>query len=273
MAARNDAVAASAAAAAAAVAAATFNPEVYVAKAGATMTGHLAVPAGASGSQVPRASEVVLQSQVQTSATDATANRVLKVGAFGVGGALATVTDANAAPFGSFCNITVNNKAGAVAANLPPLVNDTFGTFSLHTLGSATRLLQFAGQILSTNPRNVWVRSLHDATWTPWRLMSGQTEGAITATGGVMDCALGDAFALTVAGNVTLSFTNIPASAVYECVLEVNHTSGTITMPSGTVWVGTAPTLTTNKRHLIFFRRAQLGTAGWYASVLAGYSQ
>lgn len=47
-------------AAASAVAAATFDPALFVPKAGGvTMTGTLAVPAGATGSNVPRASEVV----------------------------------------------------------------------------------------------------------------------------------------------------------------------------------------------------------------------
>ena len=92
----------------------------------------------------------------------------------------------------------------------------------------------------------------------------------VTATGGVMDCALGDYFSLTVSGATTLSFTNIPSGS-YACVLEINHTAGSITLPAGSVWAGTAPTLATGKRHLIFFQRAQIGTAGWYASALAGY--
>lgn len=46
---------------AAAEAAALFDPALYVPRAGGvTLTGHLAVPAGATGSQVPRASEVLL---------------------------------------------------------------------------------------------------------------------------------------------------------------------------------------------------------------------
>lgn len=92
-----------------------------------------------------------------------------------------------------------------------------------------------------------------------------------TATGGVMDCSAGDHFALAVTGATTLSFSNIPAGS-YSCVIELNHTSGAITLPTGTVWIGTAPTLATGKRHLIFFQRAQLGTAGWYASALPGFS-
>lgn len=90
------------------------------------------------------------------------------------------------------------------------------------------------------------------------------------ATGGVMDCSAGDRFTLSVSANTTLSFTNIPTGS-YACVLEVLHTAGTITFPAGTVWSGIAPTLSAG-RHLFFFDRAQLGTAGWYASALPGYS-
>ena len=91
-----------------------------------------------------------------------------------------------------------------------------------------------------------------------------------TATGGVMDCSAGDRFTLSVSANTTLSFTNIPTGS-YACVLEVRHTAGTITFPTGTVWSGIAPTLAAG-RHLFYFERAQLGTAGWYASALPGYS-
>ena len=89
-------------------------------------------------------------------------------------------------------------------------------------------------------------------------------------TGGVMNCSAGDRFTLTVSGNVTLSFTNIPSGS-YACVLEVLRTAGTITFPAGTVWAGVAPTIA-NGRHLFYFDRAQLGTAGWYASSLTGYT-
>lgn len=98
-----------------------------------------------------------------------------------------------------------------------------------------------------------------------------QNGAAVALAGGAIDCALGNDFTETVNGNRTLAFSNVPAGA-YSCVLEINHVSGTLTMPAGTVWAGPVPTLATGKRHLIFFQRAQLGTAGWYASALAGYS-
>lgn len=53
------------AAAASAAAAATFDPDLYLLKSGDTMTGALAVPAGASGAQVPQAQEVALLASTQ----------------------------------------------------------------------------------------------------------------------------------------------------------------------------------------------------------------
>ncbi|MFN7155087.1 MAG: pyocin knob domain-containing protein [Acidovorax sp.] len=108
--------------------------------------------------------------------------------------------------------------------------------------------------------------------WTAWRRVALHADVVVALAGGDIDCSKGNYFTETVAGARTLTFANIPAGS-YSCVVEINHTSGAITMPAGTVWAGGAtPTLATGKRHLIFFQRAQVGTAGWYASVLPGYS-
>lgn len=108
--------------------------------------------------------------------------------------------------------------------------------------------------------------------FSPWRRVALHNDLVVAANGGVMDCSLGNRFALTVSGSTALSFSNIPANAAYACVLELNHTAGVITFPAGVVWRGPAPTLEAGKRHLLFFERAQLGASGWYASALDGYS-
>lgn len=106
--------------------------------------------------------------------------------------------------------------------------------------------------------------------WGSWRRLAEHSETPTSISGGVMDCLTGNYFTVTISANTTLSFANIPAGA-YSCVLEVQHTAGTITFPAGTVWSGVVPTLSPG-RHLFYFQRAQLGTAGWYASSLPGYS-
>ena len=108
--------------------------------------------------------------------------------------------------------------------------------------------------------------------WSAWRRVGMHADVVVPLAGGAIDCAKGNYFTETVAGARTLAFSNIPTGS-YSCVVEVTHTSGAITMPAGTVWAnGSAPTLATGKRHLLFFQRAQAGTAGWYASVLPGYT-
>lgn len=107
-------------------------------------------------------------------------------------------------------------------------------------------------------------------SWSVWRRVALNNDVPVIATGGVMDCSAGDRFTLTMSGNVTLSFANIPVGS-YACVLEVLRTAGALTFPAGTVISGVIPEIT-NGRHLYYFDRTQLGTPGWYVSLLPGYS-
>ena len=109
-------------------------------------------------------------------------------------------------------------------------------------------------------------------TFSPWRRGALHDDVVVPLAGGDIDCANGNYFTETVAANRTLAFTNVPAGA-YACVVELNHTAGTITLPAGSVFSnGSAPTFTPGKRHLLYFQRAQLGTAGWYVSTLPNYT-
>ena len=110
-------------------------------------------------------------------------------------------------------------------------------------------------------------------TWSVWRRVALHNDVAVALAGGAIDCSKGNRFTETVSANRTLAFTNIPASGAYACVLEINHTGGTITLPSGSVLSnGATLSLTTGKRHLLYFERCQLGTAGWYVSTLPNFT-
>ena len=65
----------------------------------------------------------------------------------------------------------------------------------------------------------------------------------------------GNYFTKTINGNSTFTFSNPPASGtVGSFVLELTHTSGTVTWPSEVKFpADTAPTLTTGKTHLFLF--------------------
>ena len=77
-----------------------------------------------------------------------------------------------------------------------------------------------------------------------------------------IDLSTGNYFTKTISGNSTFTFTNPPASGtVGSFVLELTHSSGTVTWPSSVKFpADTAPTLTTGKTHLFFFVTDDGGT-------------
>ena len=80
-----------------------------------------------------------------------------------------------------------------------------------------------------------------------------QTAEAVSAL--AIDLSTGNYFTKTISGNSTFTFTNPPASGtVGSFVLELTHTSGTVTFPSSVKFPeDTAPTLSTGKTHLFVF--------------------
>jgi len=76
-----------------------------------------------------------------------------------------------------------------------------------------------------------------------------------------VDCSLGNYFTKTIAVNSTFTFSNVPSSRSFSFVLELTHTSGTVTWPASVKFPDdTAPTLTTGKTHLFVFETNDGGT-------------
>ena len=76
-----------------------------------------------------------------------------------------------------------------------------------------------------------------------------------------VDCRAGNYFTKTINGNSTFTFSNVPSSRSFAFVLELTHTSGTVTWPSSVKFPDdTAPTLTTGKTHLFIFETNDGGT-------------
>lgn len=76
-----------------------------------------------------------------------------------------------------------------------------------------------------------------------------------------IDCSLGNYFTKTISSNSTFTFSNAPASRAYAFVLELTHTSGTVTWPTAVRWpYGISPTLTTGKTHVFVFITDDGGT-------------
>lgn len=86
-----------------------------------------------------------------------------------------------------------------------------------------------------------------------------------------INCSSGNFFTKTINGASTFTFSSAPSSREFVFGLEVTHTSGAITWPTGVKWPkDTAPTLTTGKTHLFVFTTDD-GGSRWRGSSLVDY--
>ena len=102
--------------------------------------------------------------------------------------------------------------------------------------------------------------------------ISGQQKSNIVAVAALdVDCSLGNYFTKTISGNSTFTFSNVPATSSYSFILELTHTSGTITWPASVQWPNSStPALTTGKTHLFVFITDDAG-ARWRGSSSINY--
>jgi hypothetical protein len=103
--------------------------------------------------------------------------------------------------------------------------------------------------------------------------LNGPVNGSLVAVAALnIDCSLGNYFTKTISGNSTFTFSNAPASKSFGFVLELTHTSGTVTWPASVKWPGDkTPTLTTGKTHLFVFVTDDGGTR-WRGGSLVDYT-
>ena len=88
------------------------------------------------------------------------------------------------------------------------------------------------------------------------------------------DISTASTFVLSVAGNVTISFSNPPANNVVTAFLiQVNYSSGTLTWPNTVEWIedGTAPTMTASRTTTFLFYTPNGGT-NYFGSYLLDYN-
>lgn len=88
-----------------------------------------------------------------------------------------------------------------------------------------------------------------------------------------IDCSLGSYFTKTIAGNSTFTVSSVPAGVAYSFILELTHTSGTVTWFSGVEWpsLGLAPLLTAGRTHVFVFITDDGGTR-WRGSYNVDYA-
>jgi len=97
--------------------------------------------------------------------------------------------------------------------------------------------------------------------------------GTVTALGSIstntaIDLSLGGYFSATIAGNLTLSITNVPASAGVTFVLALtNGGAFTVTLPGSVTVIGGSPVLSAAGTDWLVFRTLNGGTA-WTLEVV-----
>ncbi|KFJ11144.1 hypothetical protein DR66_2585 [Delftia acidovorans] len=173
---------------------------VYMPTTGGTFTGPINVPAGATGNQAPRVSEVFKK------APDAF-NKTKPMGELDVGYALFTTTSGRGGDWP------------------PETYDDPNQAWLVETTGGAGRAKQVATQLLTTTSARIqnstWQRSLEGTTWGAWdRVITARTamDQQVTAnvpagtTTYTLDPNLGGSHIVTINGSCTF---NLPAGRQY----------------------------------------------------------
>ena len=171
----------------------------------------------------------------------------------------------------------VNAEIAADTAALAPLASPTFtGVPAAPTASQGTNTTQLAttayvqaevGQSIQaydadTTKNDVANTFVPAQTFTAASVHNGgltvdgpykQVAEAVSAL--AIDLSTGNYFTKTISSNSTFTFSNPPSSGtVGSFVLELTHSSGTVTWPSSVKWpADTAPTLTAGKTHLFMF--------------------
>ena len=141
------------------------------------------------------------------------------------------------------------------------LQTDGSGVLSFATASGAVSSV--GGQTGAVTHATTWAVGTGATATTNTDLdVSGTYAGNVVAMSALdVDCSTGNYFTKTINGNSTFTFSNVPASRSFAFVLELTHTSGTVTWPSSVKFPSdTAPTLTTGKTHLFVFETNDGGT-------------
>lgn len=141
--------------------------------------------------------------------------------------------------------------------------------------GSANEVLQTNGSgVLSWGSyATTWAVGTGAAAATNVGLdVAGTYAGNVAAVAALdIDCSTSNYFTKTINADSTFTFSNVPASRAFSFVLELTHTSGTVTWPASVKFPSdTAPTLTAGKTHVFVFITDDGGTR-FRASSLVDY--
>jgi hypothetical protein len=99
-------------------------------------------------------------------------------------------------------------------------------------------------------------------TWGAAQLF-GQIGTSVLAlgSGSTINCSANNAFPKSVSGNVTFSFSNVPANRSFGVTLMLSYSSGTVTWPSSVKWANdTEPSMTGGKVYQVLLHTIDGGT-------------
>lgn len=94
------------------------------------------------------------------------------------------------------------------------------------------------------------------------------TTGSATTGAVTLDCSAASIFTINPTGNITLAPSNVPATGrgcTITAIISQGATAYTLTMPAGSVWLGSAPTQTINKKCVVTMLTTDGGTT-WLSS-------
>jgi hypothetical protein len=128
-----------------------------------------------------------------------------------------------------------------------------------------------AGTVVgTTDTQTLTNKTLQSPTLTSAPFLNGSWRSNPTAVSALnIDCSLGNYFTKSISANSTFTVSNVPSGVVYSLILELAHTSGTVTWWPEVVWPdGIAPTLINGRTSLLIFITDDGGTTFRGASVL-----
>lgn len=187
-------------------------------------------------------------------------------------GSAATLTTARTINGTSF-----NGSANITTANWGTSRNITIGNTTRSVDGSTTYTWTLAdigaGDVTTAGTQTLTNKTVSGGVYSGVVDVTGSARSSVVVVSALnVDCSLGNFFTKTISANSTFTFSNAPASKAYSFVLELTHTSGTVTWPASVRWpADTAPTLTAGKTHLFVFVTDDGGTT-WRGASSVDYT-
>ena len=176
---------------------------------------------------------------------------------------------------GTYTKVTVDAKgrvtvgASLASADLPTYT----GTLTSSQITTGLGFTPGTGDVTLTGTQTLTNKTVSGGIYSGVVDQTGSVRGGVVAMAALdVDCSAGNYFTKTISANSTFTFSNAPASRSYGFVLEVTHTSGTLTWPAAVRWpANTAPTLTSGKTHLFVFVTDDGGTT-WRGASSVDYN-